>query len=259
MQALSELTGWKLQAESVEGRGSERDRLRERLVTSFNAGRPVLVYPPHWNMALAYGYEDEGRTLLVRDYLKGDEPLRLPVDQLQPLQIYLHAYRDPPRLRECLLRALRAALCNHRRERGDGGLRGREYWYGRAALRAWIGDLRDADHYPEKTQQALFHLACFNLASLRDARRSAVSFLRDWCTVLDGRSPEALRRAAGLYEKETKALQPLLADRKPGEADGKETLDEWFARGRLREAAALAEALQLESAAMAEIEAALAR
>ncbi len=259
IEALSKLTGWDLHAEYHESQGRDNNRVRERLVASIDAGRPVATYPLDWDMGLACGYEDAGRTVLVRDYAGSDEPARVPVEKLGALQIYLGRSVTPPALRDCLLEALRTAVRDWRRTRGDGGVPGREYWYGKAALEAWIRDLRDAEGFPAETKQALFRLAAWNYASLYDARKAAASFLTDWSVALDGESRDALRRAAGLYRKETEVLQPLLAERRAGDAAGGETLEAWLGKTRGREAEALTAALQLESAALAEIERALAK
>jgi len=258
IHALSKLTGWELQDEYDGSPGRDNERLRRKLVAAIDASRPVVTYPAGWDMAIAYGYEDNGRTALVKDYNGGDDPSAIPIEKMGALQVYLSHHTEPPALRECLVEALRTAVRNWHRTRGDGGVHGREYWYGAAASQAWIRDLADADHYPVETKQALLGLAPWNYAALCDARRAAVSFLKDWSLVVDGEAQEALQRAAGLYEKETKILEPVLTERKAGEVHGGETMEGWFARGRLREAQALTDALQLESAAMAEIEKALA-
>jgi len=258
IHALSKLTGCELQGEYDESAGRDNEHLRRKAVAAIDAGRPVVTYPTGWDMAVACGYEDNARMVLVKDYTGGDNPSAIPVGKLGALQIYLSHYAEPPSLRECLVEALRTAVCNWHRTRHDGGVQGSEYWYGAAALQAWIRDLADADHYPAETKKALFGLAPWNYAALYDARKAAMPFLRDWSLAVDGGAREALQRAAGLYEKEVKVLEPVLAERKAGEVHGGETMEEWFAKGRVREAEALTQALQLESSAMAEIERALA-
>ncbi len=259
IETLSKLTGWELRAGYHEAAGRDNEHLRRDLVAAIDAGRPVATYPTDWNIAVACGYDDGGRVALVKDYGGSENPSAVPLARLGALQVYLSRYAEPPPLRGCLQQALKLAASNWRRTRGDGGVPGREYWYGRAALEAWIRDLRDGDQLPEETKKALFGLGPGNYAALYDARKAAVTFLKDWSSVTDGEAREALQRAAGLYDKEAKVVAPVLAEQKPGKAQGGQTMADWFAKGRLREAEALTDALQLESAAMAEVEAALAR
>ena len=81
------------------------------------AGRPVVTYPEHWNMAVVYGYEDGGKTLLLRDYMTKAESARLPIEKLGVGQTYLGSFDKPPALRD----ALREALDNARESIRAGG------------------------------------------------------------------------------------------------------------------------------------------
>ena len=62
---LPRLTGWSLPTQWIDAKKRDSEALRKRIVASINAGKPVVAYPPVWNMALIYGYEDGGRTVLV--------------------------------------------------------------------------------------------------------------------------------------------------------------------------------------------------
>lgn len=250
--ALAELTGWNLPTEWLSAENRDNEKLREKIVASIDAGKPVVAYPEGWNMAVVYGYEDDGRMLLLSDYMENEFPSRLPVERLGPLQTYLGDYAEPSSLRDGLLAVLQTAVLNWKRERHHGGLEDREYWYGKAAFSAWIKDLQGFDTLTEETQKALIGIDWWNYTSLYDARKAAVEFLKDWSNVLDGERQQALGRAMVLYEQETKVLEPLLADKRES---GEE--QDWSAEARLREIEVLTEALKLESRAIAEIESAL--
>src|SRR5688572_22275293 len=50
-----------------------------RVKQSIDAGRPVLAYSDNLDMAVIYGYADDGKTVHFRDYFKGDKPHVLPL------------------------------------------------------------------------------------------------------------------------------------------------------------------------------------
>ena len=251
--AAAKLTGWELPSDWLDAEGRDNDELGGKIVASIDAGRPVVAYPPIWNMGVVYGYEDGGRTLLVDDYMEDAKPSRLPVEKLGPLHVYLGEHTEPPPLRDALLEALQTAVRDWRRERHQGGLEEREYWYGDAALAAWIADLRGFGALSDEAQKGLHGIDGWNYTSLHDARKAAVQFLKDWATVLDGESRAALGRAGALYEEEVKLLEPLVPEKRkmPDVAD-------WSEEAREREVEILAQARSLEAQAIGEIEKALA-
>jgi len=249
-----QLTGWELRTEWLEQDGRDSEALQASRVADIDAGRPVLVYPPGWNVGIAHGYEDGGRTLLVGTWESGGTPVRLSVEELGPLIVHLGEHRQPPSLLASLLEALRAAVTNWHRERHHGGLPGREYWYGDAALGAWLGDLQGFEGISAETRRQLFDLDAWNLLSLVDARTAAVSLLGDYAQLVDGEARAALTEAAGLYRQETELLQPILDGR---EGAGR-SADTWTAEERSAEVVALSEARALEATAVAAIERALA-
>jgi hypothetical protein len=243
------LLGAGMSTEWLEPEGRDNQALRKRIVAAIDAGKPVLVYPPGLNVGIAYGYEDGGSTLLVNDYQAEEFPIRLPVDRLGPLFGYLGDWEQPPSLREGFIEALKVAVKNWRRERHDGGLPGREYWYGDAALAAWLRDLRAFDGMPAETRGKLHRLDQWNLDSLVDARRNARLFLTDYARLLGADAQQSLTAAADLYQKEVDALQPIQQTRK----DRGRTPANWTAEERNREVEALTTARQLEADAIAVI------
>jgi hypothetical protein len=162
------------------------------------------------------------------------------------MQIWLGEYTTPPKLHDAFVVALKTAVTSWRRGKHDGGLDGREYWYGDAAFGAWIGDLRKYDALGENARKGLEGIHPWNYTSLVDARRAAVAFLKEWGTLLDGEPREAVDRARERYEQEVKALEPF----EPREPD-------WATAARGLTIEALTEARKLESQAMAELEKAL--
>ena len=114
-----------------------------------------------------------------------------------------------------------------------------------------MGDLGDFDKLSEEAHAGLRSIDPWNYTSLVDARRAAVGFLKEWGVVLDGDARKAADKARELYEKEVKALEPLLDAKRADKQD-------WSHAALRREIEALTKARDLEAKAIAQIEKALA-
>ncbi len=213
IEAVATATGWPLRFEfmhspepSADGSGTSEGgahaaRLTGRVTEDIDGGKAVLAYDPGLDMAVVYGYEDGGKTLLLRDYHhKGDEPFRLPPAQLGFLIVFLGDHKEPLSRRDALLGSLRIAVRNWERERFSEGPG--EYWYGRAALTRWADDVAHADEYPEDQRAFLCQVSCFPFWSLLDARKAAVIFLREHASLLPAEAAAALVQAAERSEQE---------------------------------------------------------
>jgi hypothetical protein len=204
-------------------------------------------------MGVVYGYEDGGETLLASDYNQRDHPYRHAVAEIGPMQTYLATYDEPPPPRQVLIEALQIARQNWRRNLGDGGVEGRAYWYGDAALKAWMRDVRRFDQLDAGTQAALFRLDAWVLHILYDARKAAITFLRAHAPAAGGEEArQALERTAGVYEHAIEIVEPVLALK-----GGIARVAERSAEARRQEAEVLAEVYQFESQAIANIALAL--
>jgi len=269
---LPEQIGWSLPTEYVEPEGRDNEALAARIAAQIDAGRAVVAYPDGWNMALVYGYEDGGKTLIVNDYMDKEPPrqehmsvrksAKLPVEKMGPLVTFLGECGTAPPPREALRRALQVAISNHKRGKHDGGIQGREYWYGRAALTAWIGDLRNFEALKPEDQRSLLGLDPWVYTQLWDARKATAQFLTDWACTVEGQANEALLDAAELYREEAEILEPLLASKReaPGETapdTAQEPPVQWPADDRNREVEVLTEALEFEDKAVVHLERAL--
>ena len=253
-QALRALTGWDLPTDIQFGEEDpDTDAIRAKVQAEIDDGKPVAAYASSLDMAVVYGYEDNSQTLLVSDYSRADEPYKLPSGKIGPMQTYLGAFQEPPPPRDALIHALRSAPRNWRLGRHDAGIKGREYWYGDAALKAWMRDLDRFDEMEAETQRALFNLDGWVLSILGDARKAAITFLRAHAAALEENARDALERAAGAYQHEIEMLKPVFALRR-GIAD----VTDWSAEARSKEAEALAEVYQFEAQAIANIDQALA-
>jgi RNA polymerase sigma-70 factor (ECF subfamily) len=252
IEAVSKATGWPLQVEHVGAEDAAgRERVRAQMVASINAGRPVLAYDPRLNMDVVFGYEDGGKTLLLRDYFQPDAPLKLAPSELGFLTLFLGDYTPTMSAREALLQALAIAARNWRRVKFSEGPG--EYWYGEAALDRWIADLEEADQFTPEQRSHLCFVSWWSYVSMHDARQAAAVFLRENAPLLSPEAQPALTRAADLYQKEADLLLTAFTNRdafidKP---------DNWPAEMRQRERDILAQAREIEEAAVSHLEQAL--
>lgn len=267
---LAKQIGWTLPAEWSEPEGRDNEALAARLAAEIGAGRCVVGYPGNWNMALIFGYEDAGKTLLVNDYMDTARPgrdymvthksARVPIEKVGPLLTFLGEQKQPPPARKALRRALKVALANWKREKHDGGLPDREYWYGEAAWQAWLGDLEGFGELDEESQVSFRGLSPWVYTQLFDARKAAAHFLKDWSCVAGDEAKGAMLRAAALYQEEVDTLDTLLpAQRERHEAIESDEVGNWADDDRAREAEVLRQAFELDRRAMGEVETAVER
>jgi len=254
--ALQKATGWELRGLMGAEGTPHMERHAPEIVASINAGLPVPACEPRLNMDVVYGYEDGGNTLLMHDYFRGDEPLRLPASDLGFMAILLGKQSAPLSQRDALVAGLRAAVFNWRRGKVAWSRGG--YWYGDAGYAHWSEDLGKVGNLTEEERALLFFVSHWNYCSLEDARRAAARFLKARVPLLGGKARAALERAAALYRKEGELLaRPFGAkDAFLGQWSGK-TITEWAAAVRKHEQEILSRARALEGQAVSQIEAAL--
>jgi len=255
--AAAKATGWQLRVE-VHMDEPDMSRFAPAIVASIDAGKPVPAYGDTLDVSVIYGYREGGKTLVFRDYHKGEQPHELPVAKLGWLWMFLGEFARPMERREALVEAMRIASHNWRRGTGRQGPG--EYWYGDAALDRWIADLAKVDRLSEADRKQLFFVSWWNFTALIDARKAAVAFLRDNLGVLDGQARQAVARAVAEYEREVKYIgSPEFTDNDcfVGPRGGK-GIEQWSADARARERRLLTEVRKFDAAAVGEMEKALA-
>lgn len=246
--AATTATGWPLHAEFLDVSNHDSiQRITQAIVESIDAGRPVLAYEPNLNMDVIYGYSDKGKTLLLRDYFKGDEPLHLAPAQLGFLLLFLGEHIDPLPHEESIQDSLRIAVRNWRRERfatGPG-----EYWYGDAALQHWAADLGTVN-LTEQEASLLHSVSWWNANTLLDARKAAVVFLTGISRKMDEQTAAVLNRATELYRNEVELFTAALEGQQAFVRD----ITVWTPTIRQKEQDVLRAARLIETAAVMEIE-----
>ncbi len=250
--AVGKATGWPLRIHFVEpDNAANVEQTRTDIVASIDAGRPVLAYEPRLNMDVVYGYEQGGKMLLLRDYFKGEEPLRLPPSKLGFLMLFIGDRGEAMSRREAIVESLRIAARNWRRERGRAGPG--EYWYGKAALEHWMADIGRSEEFSEEDLDQLRSVTWWNFTTIHDARKTAVTYLREIAEELGGEAAEALGRAAGIYAEEVEMFDAAKAEPHVFGGSG----EGWTGEVRRRERETLSGAIEVEERAIAEIERAL--
>lgn len=180
-------------------------RVRQRIVESINTGRPVLAGDLmgvlDWGVIV--GYEDDGNTLLCRDYNAESEDT-VPARKFPWLVAILGEKGEIPSRRENILKSLSIAA-----ELADTPNYG-PYTSGFAAYRAWSADLRDAAGFESADADQLrdlWHTNDWCYQSLLDARRSAARYLNSVAEEFDDETADSLRQAAELYERVLRTLR----------------------------------------------------
>ncbi len=252
--ATEQATGWRFRGVVLLGeKEPHMEQFAPDIVVAIDSGRPVLAYEPRLNMAVIYGYEGGGETVLLRDYFTGETPLELPTAKLGAMLLFLTEHGDPLPRREALVTALESAVRNWHRGRAAND-DGSWYCYGEDALTAWKKDLGTVTILSDEQKGKLCFVSWWNFVSLHDARRNAVSFLRESAPLLDGDAARALLRAAELYHEEAQLLASALANRDAF----LNSVEDWTPEVQQREREILAQAREKEASAIAEIKKALA-
>lgn len=246
LEAARKATGWELRNE-----WEPLERFAPDIVRTIDAGLPVLAYDPELNMGVIAGYEDEGRTVLMRTYTSGEDVLSLPLAELKMAATFLGERREPLTMAEAALYGIRLGIRQFRRRHDppDNDVRG--YWHGPLALSRWAKDIAAYDQWDEAERRLLFFVSWWNFDVLADARGHAGPWLRMVAPLLPAASQDALVRAAGMYEEEARVLSRSFTHRDAflGPWSGGST-EGWTEDVRAREQEILHQAVGLETEAI---------
>ena len=255
LELLRQATGWALPTTCnlVSNPTDSPAAVAAAIAQEIRAGRPLLAYEPQLNVGVVFGFEDEGRTLLLRDYMSDDPVNRLPLDKLGAFLCLLGRRSEGTPPHEAMLAGLNRGVANWHRSH-EPAATGR-YWYGRAALLKWRDDLVHAEAFASDQRKLLFFVNWWAFDALADARAAAERFLRRNSEYFLGRQHRHLLQAADLFGEEARLLRRTLAERKAflGPWTGKST-EHWSNAVREREVGVLNHVLALETEAFGELE-----
>lgn len=254
LNLLRQSIGWEFPVEcNQEGAGRTPADFATTIAQEIRNGRPILAYGPQLNVAVIFGFEDDGRTLLMRDYMTDDALTRLPIEKLGSFLCFLgqqHGHLDP---RASLFAALGRGVDNwHRSHAATAAGR---YWYGRAAFLKWREDLQHADRLDSESRKLLFFVNWWVLDSLADARAAADRFIRRNAEYCLGRQHRHLLAAANLLTEESRLLRRVVTEKQCflGPWSGK-GVEHWTAAVREREITLIGRILALETETFGELE-----
>lgn len=255
VEAARKATGWTLRVETAE---EPMARLAPKIVASIDAGLPVLAYDSSLNMGVIAGYEDEGRTFLMRGYMCGEDMQAGKTADLPMFALFLEEHTQPLLPLQAAQQGIGMAAKNWSRGHDPENNLERGYWHGTAALAHWSEDIGRFDSLSEEERGMLFFVSWWNFGCLADARHQAAPFLRQVMPLFGQKAKPILERAAAVYTEETGQLGRtfLQKDVFMGPWTGK-NLNDWTESVREQEQEILTEANRLEAAAIALLEEAL--
>ncbi len=154
IQATREATGWELKVAPAP-----LGPHREELMRSIDDGIPALAYGTSLNVGVVAGYEDDGKTLLMRDYATRGDWLRRSVDELEMFALLLGKHDEPLPDKEAAAKALATAVRNWSRRHDPADNEERGYWFGKLALQRWREDIGKVDTLDQKQRENLFFVS----------------------------------------------------------------------------------------------------
>lgn len=260
--ALARATGWQLAVEVGPEDAPHMERFRDRIVTSIDAGLPVLAYDPAINMGTVFGYKDNGAVLLMREFMTGKDTLELPPEDLGFMVAFLGERTAPQAASDALIDSLKMAASYASRGplQGPGPNPKGQYLYGAEAYDQWIAILEeDMDRLSDQERASLFHVNWWNFSNVLTARDAACAYLEGQARDLDGGLREGVLKAVRIYREGRRKMNEGGAGDAAflGPWTGKSVAD-WTPAVRARERAILAEAKAMDLAAAAAIRDALA-
>jgi hypothetical protein len=258
IDAITQATGWPLRCVAHMGEpASAMAPAVPQIVASIDAGKPVLGYPDNMDMAVIYGYEDGGKTLLWRDYSAPDSAKTLTAEKLSGLLLFLGDHQPAPPAKDATLAALKLLVANAGRE-PLAAAKGK-YLYGDAALAAWLEALGAAGAMDENSRSQLFMVNWWSFMALNDARAAAATFVRRSLRFASGDAQTALQQAQARYQEEADLLmRPFRTQDAFLGPWQKKTITDWSPEVRAREMQVLSDVRKLDVDAVQHVSQALA-
>ena len=245
------------------------DEKKRRTVAALDAGHCPTAYIKG-DTGVIYGYDDGGNTVLVRCFDLGEGFHQMPFEEVTGGRgpFFLEPTQEPLPPRDALIRGLLMGLVNWRRGRQPGEEwqpwreKGKwEYCFGEAAYEAWLEDMRAFTGLTVECRSSFYRCHAFTTHTLYDARLAGGRFLADNAGSLGEKARPHLEKAGELYGRLGRSIQDLRKEKVAflgWAAPDEPAPAAWTDQARQREIEVLAEAHNLDAAAMAEIDRALA-
>lgn len=255
---LSQVTGWKLQPLTRFGIASPMVDQLSVIAQSIDAGLPVIAYHPSLDCAVIHGYQDHGRTLLVRDYYGGPDGVSATIDKIGPQITYLRDHQEGMPATDAAVQGIKLAVSQWMRDDGGPLNEKGQYLFGKSAYAGWIDALSRAGGFDEADRKILFQVNWWTFSALIDARAAAANYLRAVMGILPESASQALKAAADIYDQAVRQMGDIFQKQElfTGPWTGK-TFNDWTGELRLHEQKQLHELLALDEQAIGHIAQAL--
>lgn len=234
---------------------ADMSKFADQVKKSIDDGYPILAYGATLDVGVIYGYADEGRTVLLRDYFKGETPVEMPLKDTKGMLIFIEPAAAPASHRDRAVQAMKDAVADWRR--APDPFKDGRYLFGDAALAEWISNLKNTE-LTEAQRKELFQPSWWTFCVLADARRTAASYLQRVAPLFEGEARSSIMKAANFYGQAAGVTGKVFGEKNAflGPWSGKK-IDDWNEETRLREAELLSQMRTLDNQAIGELEKAL--
>lgn len=248
---LSTVTGWKLEPLTRFGVTNPMVDQLTVIAQSIDAGLPVIAYHPNLDCAVIYGYQDHGRTLLVRDYYGGPEGVITTIDKIGPQVTYLRGHQEAMDSTDVAVQAMKLAVSQWLRQDGGPHNEKGQYLFGKAAYAGWIDALSRASGFTDMDRRMLFQANWWTFSALIDARAAAARYLRSVVGLLPESASQAMLAAADVYDHAVAMMGDVFQKQElfTGPWTGK-TINDWSGEARQHEQTLLHELLAVDEKAI---------
>jgi hypothetical protein len=254
---LQRAMGIELEAEFPGvGEDAATDANAQRVVQHIEAGRPVMACVDGPDIGLIVGYADGGRTMRVHRYGTAGAYDISAQAACGGFQLHWAGFTQAPPPISAFVGGLRTAARNWRRGKAHAGyaVHGHEWYYGRRAFEVWMDDLTVRDHasLSEGDVARLYGMNRWVWMCLIDARRAAVTYLRDHAHLLGVEAAGPALAAAAAYQREVDLLSG--ATDLPCMDPCSQPPSAWGPDQRRRQRELLQEAMETEAEAIQQME-----
>lgn len=250
--AVNAATGYVFTWEPPEARRPLPPEKLCRIVEHIERGFPILGYGLQYDVSVFYGYEDEGRRVLVSDYWASEDPCVMSVEAAKSIDFFLERI-DAPLPRPAAVRAGLALAVRRWREglvEGDP-MKGSTYYYGAAGYERWIADLERAVGSDSDALGNLYFANGWTYSSLHMNRSEhAARYLRENAEHLPPAARPHLDAAAECYDRMRERLGPWDRSSPLFGFVKQQPLDTWTPEVRAREIALLRDLCDLDARAI---------
>jgi hypothetical protein len=205
--ALNAATGYVFRWQS-DGPDRSAPELIERIIEHIDRGYPILGFATHTDMAVFFGYADDGQRVLVSDYWASEEPSVMRTAEAKEIGMFLERIEAPAPRADAVRDGLRLAVRRWREGVVDPDpISGATYHYGSAAYRRWIGDLERVSSLTAEQRASLFFLNGWTYSSLHMNRsQHAARYLRSNAEHVPEAARPHLEAAAQCYDHMSERL-----------------------------------------------------